>query len=108
MDPINDNPGISEWREDESASSDVESSTPEQRDEVHAIKKEARGETIKVLTWRMITTAALIVTAVAVSWTSYSILEEQEQEGFKTAVSKYYVEIEIASVAYSRTLMFSF
>ena len=87
MDPIKDNPGISVWEEDDSVSSDVESSTPERRDEVQVIKKEARGETIKVLTWRLITTAALIVTAVAVTWTTYSLLAEQEQESFETAVS---------------------
>ena len=85
MDPVKEDPGIEAW-EDSSDSLDEES-TPERRDEVQAIKNEARSETIKVLTWRFFTLAALIATAIAVTLTTYFLLAEQEEKSFETAVS---------------------
>lgn len=57
------------------------------RDEVKEIKKESRKDTLRVHTWRFLTAVLLLLTATAVTLTTYFLLDAEEEHNFETAVS---------------------
>jgi hypothetical protein len=58
----------------------------ESRDEAEEIRKQSAKETARVKTWRILVGMALLVTAVAVTATTYHLLVQDEQNAFNTVV----------------------
>lgn len=64
-----------------------EQTSEEERDEVLEVKKMSQAETRRVQLWRLATTLVLLLTAFAVTFTTYRFLKNDEKESFETAVS---------------------
>ena len=58
----------------------------ESRDEVKEIEKATRAETRRLRLWRVVVTAVLLLTALAVTLTTYDLLRKEQQKRFETAV----------------------
>eukprot|EP00934_Nitzschia_sp_Nitz4_P000393 Nitzschia sp. Nitz4//scaffold129_size63868//17137//21252//NITZ4_006196-RA/size63868-processed-gene-0.67-mRNA-1//-1//CDS//3329534896//393//frame0 len=69
---------------EESSSNDRGSSTNSERDEVQEVRNISKRETSRVTAWRLIATGVLILTAVAVTLTTYFFLERQVKQSFET------------------------
>jgi hypothetical protein len=72
-----------------SANSDDEGYNEEQevdRDEVKEVRKLSSKDTTRIRCWRLVVTIVLLLTAFAVTFTTYTLLQQQEHENFKTAV----------------------
>ena len=83
-----DEEDVDYFREDTTASDFSSGDTPsEERDEVKEVQKMARKETARVVFWRVAVTVVLLLTAVAVTLTTYRFLINEEEEDFETAVS---------------------
>jgi uncharacterized membrane protein YcjF (UPF0283 family) len=59
----------------------------DERDEVKEVKKMSQKDTSRVIFWRFAATTVLLLTAVAVTLTTYKFLIDGEEEDFETAVS---------------------
>jgi hypothetical protein len=73
-----------------SASSDDESydeNDEVDRDEVKEVRKLSSKDTTRIHFWRFVVTVVLLLTAFAVTFATYTFLEQQEYENFVTAVS---------------------
>jgi hypothetical protein len=73
-----------------SASSDDESYDEKEevdRDEVKEVRKLSSKDTTRIRCWRFVVTLVLLLTAFAVTFTTYILLQQQEHENFVTAVS---------------------
>ena len=57
-----------------------------ERDEVVEVRKLSHKATARVRTWRLLVTLALLLTAVAVTLTTYFLLVDQEDENFRNVV----------------------
>ena len=57
------------------------------RDEVKQIRDMSKKDTFRVQTWRMAVTVLLLLTAVAVTATTYYLLDQEEYKNFEIAVS---------------------
>ena len=70
---------------------DIESVSPTdsetERDEVKEVRRVAQKDTFNVKLWRFAMTSALLMTALAVTLTTYKFLKQDQYEAFKTAVS---------------------
>jgi hypothetical protein len=60
------------------------------RDEVGEVRKMSSKDTKRLRLWRIVVTGVLLLTAFAVTFTTYTLLKQQEEENFHTAV-RYYV-----------------
>ena len=56
------------------------------RDEVGEVRKMSSKDTNRLRLWRIVVTSVILLTAFAVTFTTYSLLQQQEEENFKTAV----------------------
>lgn len=86
--------------EDDSAGSDADNSQQlegtstterdvsrlEERDEVREIKEASRADTVRIRRWRFIMTWALLITAIAVTLSTFILLKREEDDKFETAV----------------------
>jgi hypothetical protein len=73
-----------------SASSDDESydeNDEVDRDEVKEVRKLSSKDTTRIRFWRFVVTVVLLLTAFAITFATYTFLEQQEYENFVTAVS---------------------
>jgi len=59
----------------------------EKRDEVKEVQKMGRADTDRVRTWRFIVRAAMLMTSLAVTLTTFSFLKLEDDNDFKAAVS---------------------
>ena len=59
----------------------------DRRDEVGEVRKMSSKDTNRLRLWRIVVTGVLLLTAFAVTFTTYTLLEQQEDENFQTAVS---------------------
>jgi hypothetical protein len=59
------------------------------RDEVGEVRKMSSKDTHRLRLWRIVVTSVLLLTAIAVTATTYTLLQQQEDENFKTAVSHF-------------------
>lgn len=59
----------------------------EKRDEVKEVQKRSRTDTKWVKVWRLATNLVLLLTALAISISTYNFLKAEEENNFKTAVS---------------------
>ena len=64
----------------------TEAETVERRDEVGEVRKMSSKDTNRLRWWRIVVTGVLLLTAFAVTFTTYTLLKQQEDENFKTAV----------------------
>jgi hypothetical protein len=72
-----------------SANSDDESYDEKEgidRDEVKEVRKLSSKDTTRIRCWRLVVTVVLLLTAFAVTFTTYRLLQQQEHENFVTAV----------------------
>ena len=90
-----DNEGRDEEEDDDDDDDDdehgVDSTTTEteqndRRDEVSEVRKMSSKDTNRLRLWRVVVTSAILLTAFAVTFTTYSLLQQQEEDNFKTAV----------------------
>jgi uncharacterized membrane protein YcjF (UPF0283 family) len=58
------------------------------RDEVKEVRKLSSKDTTRIRFWRLVVTMVLLLTAFAVTFTTYTFLQQQEHENFVTAVRK--------------------
>jgi hypothetical protein len=73
-----------------SANSDDEGYDEEEevdRDEVKEVRKLSSKDTTRIRCWRLVVTLVLLLTAFAVTFTTYTFLQRQEHKNFVTAVS---------------------
>jgi hypothetical protein len=59
------------------------------RDEVKEVRKLSYKDTTRIRLWRLVVTVVLLLTACAVTFTTYTFLQQQEHENFVTAVRIY-------------------
>ena len=64
----------------------TETETVDRRDEVGEVRKMSSKDTNRLRLWRIVVTGVLLLTAFAVTFTTYTLLKQQEDENFKTAV----------------------
>lgn len=64
----------------------TESGQPEERDEIAEVKNLSRDDTRRIRRWRLIVTGVLLVTAFAVTCTTYGILKRDQKRNFESAV----------------------
>jgi hypothetical protein len=57
------------------------------RDEVNEVRKMSSKDTSRIFIWRVVVTLVLLLTAFTVTFASFTFLQRQEHENFKTAVS---------------------
>jgi hypothetical protein len=62
------------------------------RDEVKEVRKLSYKDTTRIRLWRLVVTVVLLLTAFAVTFTTYTFLQQQEHENFVTAVRIYRME----------------
>jgi hypothetical protein len=58
----------------------------DRRDEVGEVRKLSSKDTNRLRRWRIVVTGVLLLTAFAVTFTTYTLLKQQEEENFRTAV----------------------
>ena len=66
--------------------SKAEEKIQNRRDEVVEVRKMSSKDTNRLRWWRVIMTGVLLLTACAITFTTYTLLEQQEDKNFKTAV----------------------
>ena len=57
------------------------------RDEVVEVRKMSSKDTKRLRLWRLVVTSVLLLTAFAITFTTYTLLKQQEDSNFQTAVS---------------------
>ena len=57
------------------------------RDEVKEVRKIASRDTTRIRVWRFVITLVLLLTAFAITFATFTLLKQQENENFETAVS---------------------
>ena len=82
-----DNIEAGEDRPTDSSASGSEMQSLSDRDEVEEVKKSSRKDTARVRVLRFVVTGVLLVTALAVTLTTYSFLKQEEKSDFASAVS---------------------
>lgn len=73
--------------DEENGGDGTEPEPADRRDEVGEVRKMSSKDTNRLRLWRIIVTCVLLLTAFAVTFTTYTLLKQQEDENFKTAVS---------------------
>ena len=68
------------------------------RDEVKEVRKLASKDTNRIKVWRYVITVVLCMTAVAVTVSTFTLLKQQEDENFQTAVSSAGINVFFISV----------
>ena len=58
----------------------------DRRDEVGEVRKQSSKDTHRLRLWRIVVTGVLLLTAFAVTFTTFTLLKQQEDENFHTAV----------------------
>eukprot|EP00934_Nitzschia_sp_Nitz4_P002225 Nitzschia sp. Nitz4//scaffold55_size114948//37568//41472//NITZ4_003894-RA/size114948-augustus-gene-0.69-mRNA-1//-1//CDS//3329554509//2225//frame0 len=74
-------------------------STGSERDEVQEVRKVSKRETARVSQWRLIATGVLLLTAVAVTLTTYWFLERQRKQSFETQCNQFSRTVSEAAMA---------
>jgi uncharacterized membrane protein YcjF (UPF0283 family) len=59
------------------------------RDEVVEVRKMSSRDSNRLRLWRVVVTCVLLLTAFAVTFTTFTLLTKQEEKNFKTAVRDY-------------------
>ena len=71
---------------DESTNEEVIATEQFRRDEVSEVRKMSSNDTFRLHSWRIVVTGVLLLTALAVTLTTYTMLQQQEDKNFQTAV----------------------
>ena len=66
--------------------SKAEEEIQNRRDEVVEVRKMSSKDTNRLRWWRVVMTGVLLLTACVITFTTYTLLEQQEDRNFKTAV----------------------
>ena len=78
---------VSEEIEQGGDSTATETEPIDRRDEVGEVRKMSSKDTNRLRLWRFVVTGVLLLTAFAITFTTYTLLEKQEDENFQMAVS---------------------
>ena len=81
---------------------EIEPEAADRRDEVGEVRKLSSKDTHRLRLWRLVVTCVLLLTAFAVTFTTYMLLKQQEDENFHTAVR--IVDLPCPSVLFSDKL----
>ena len=79
---------LSEYSDDDN--DDYKGNEEVDRDEVKEIRKIASKDTIRIQVWRYVITAVLLLTAFAITYATFTLLKQQENENFETAVCTFF------------------
>ena len=80
----------------------------ERRDEVGEVRKMSSKDTNRLRWWRIVVTGVLLLSAFAVTFTTYTLLKQQEDENFQTAVCTVFGTCCVRfAVFYNRSPVFS-
>jgi hypothetical protein len=79
-DDVDDENGV------DGTTTETEPDSANRRDEVGEVRKLSSKDTHRLRLWRIVVTGVLLLTACAVTFTTYALLKEQEDENFHTAV----------------------
>ena len=82
-------------------SSEEFASSEESRDEKAEVYKMSAKDTFRVKLWRAAVTVVLLLTALAVTLTTYKFLKADETDSFKTAVSVQFLTLPFRSIPFS-------
>jgi uncharacterized membrane protein YcjF (UPF0283 family) len=88
--------GYDEYIEKDEEGVDATTTETEQidrRDEVGEVRKMSSKDTKRLRLWRIVVTGVLLLTAFAVTFTTYTLLKQQEDENFQTAVRTLFATI---------------
>ena len=72
---------------DETTNEEVLTTDQFRRDEVKEVRKLSSKDTSRLRSWRIVVTGVLLLTAFAITFTTYTLLKQQEEKNFQTAVS---------------------
>jgi hypothetical protein len=72
---------------EDSSSEDALGVEEHRRDEVREVRKMSSKDSNRLRLWRLVVTCVLLLTAFAVTFTTFTLLTKQEDKNFKTAVS---------------------
>ena len=75
-----------EDNDDEVGADGIDRDSTDRRDEVGEVRKMSSQDTNRLRFWRIVVMCVLVLTAFAVTFTTYTLLKQQEDENFKTAV----------------------
>ena len=64
----------------------LQDGSDEERDEVREVQNMSRSDTRRIRAWRFVATGVLLVTAVAVTVTTFKFLDREEVSDFETAM----------------------
>ena len=78
----------------------TETDVADRRDEVGEVRKMSSQDTFRLRLWRLVVTGVLLLTAFAVTFTTYTLLKQQEDENFQTAV-RFFVVVVMALVIWN-------
>jgi len=78
----------SDYLHGDASSEDPSTHSTEERDEVKEVMKMSQKDTRRVIFWRFVVTFMLLLTALAVTGTTYKFLADEQGEDMEAAVSK--------------------
>ncbi|CAB9527250.1 unknown protein [Seminavis robusta] len=73
-------------------------------DEVMKIREQSAEETARIRMWRIVVSIALLVTAIAVTTSTYFLLVEREDQTFRTVYAQFSTTVADAAVEFQSTL----
>ena len=73
--------------EPESSNGNIDEPPEVERDEVREVRKMSQKDTALVRRWRFAVTGMLLITAIIITFVTFSFLNDQEEANFVTAVS---------------------
>ena len=82
-----DNDDICSVESYDSTEEDVASSPSNERDEYQEVEKSTQDDTIRLQLWRVVVTIVLLSCTLAVTVTTYYVLEAENENNFEAAVS---------------------
>ena len=81
----------------------TETEQNDRRDEVGEVRKMSSKDTNRLRLWRIVVTSVILLTAFAVTFTTYALLQKQEEDNFKTAVRSLFFSCLVIEPFYSTT-----
>lgn len=75
--------------DDDEVTTHAETTGQFRRDEVCEVRKLSSKDTSRLRLWRIVVTGVLLLTALVVTFTTYTLLKKQEDKNFQTAVRFY-------------------
>ena len=88
-----DNDDVCSVESFDSTTDDVASSPSNERDEYQEVEKSTQDDTIRLQLWRVVVTIVLLSCTLAVTVTTYYVLEAENEDNFEEAVRIWFFRI---------------